>query len=144
MNAKGVLAGICLFLSHAVFSMNAEFAHQLIIEQSPELLGEGDQLVSVYYFGQSESMTVVGLERVSDDFLPIRWLVIIKNKSVLGWYYPSDEFPVRFDNGRLSFPKGSGISDVNLLPLPPMVIDHTDHQIPFYSRRAFSEASPPN
>jgi len=56
MNAKGVLAGICLFLSHAVFSMNAELAHQLIIEQSPELLGEGDQLVSVYYFGQSESM----------------------------------------------------------------------------------------
>lgn len=116
--------------------MNAKFAHELIEQQAPQLLGDGTQLVSVYYFGQSKNTTVVGLERVGDDYLPVRWLVILNFEQVLGWYYPSDEFPVRFESGLLSFPKSSGIADVMLIPHPPEFIQHGSRRIPFQSLKS--------
>lgn len=115
------------------WAMTAQRAHEIIQTQTPELLGDGTQLVSVYYFGQSHDLSVVGLERVGDDYLPIRWLVIIKSQAVLGWYYPSEEFPVRFDEGHLIFPKGAEIEDVYLLPQPPSMIILEGQKIPFYS-----------
>lgn len=123
---------LCFGLSSVVHSLNAKLAHELIEQQAPQLLGDGSQLVSIYYFGQSHSKTVVGLERVGDDHLPIRWLVIIESQTVKGWYYPSEEFPVRFKDGMLSFPKGSGIPPLLLLTDIPNAMVHNDHVIPFY------------
>jgi hypothetical protein len=113
------------------FSMTAKLAHQLISDQQLSLLGDGSQLVSLYYFGQNKATSVVGLERVGDDYLPIRWLLIFNEKQLLGWYYPIGEFPARFDNGHLIFPRGALAEDVNLFPLPPAVIIIEDIQIPF-------------
>ncbi len=125
---------LCLILlsygqSHA---MNAKQAHQLIREQKPELLGDGSQLVSLYYFGQNQETSVVGLERVGEDYLPIRWLLVFNKDTLLGWYFPSDEFPASFKDGHLKFPQGTQIEDVYLWPLPPSKITVENADIPFY------------
>jgi len=73
-------------------AMNAKQAHQLIREQKPELLGDGSQLVSLYYFGQNQDTSVVGLERVGEDYLPIRWLLVFSGDALLGWYFPVMSF----------------------------------------------------
>ena len=111
--------------------MTAKKAHELIKEQQPELLGDGTQLVSLYYFGQNDDTAVVGLERVGDDYLPIRWLLVFKQEQLLGWYFPSLEFPAKFENGHLTFPRGSVKEDINLFPLPPKQIVIEDQPVPF-------------
>jgi len=132
MPARMLLSLILMVQSTWVLALSAEHAHALIKQQTPELLGDGSQLVSVYYFGTSSNFSVVGLERVGEDYLPIRWLVVFKNETVLGWYYPSVEFPVQFQNGHLVFPKGSGIGKVNLIPEPPPSIQINKKMIPFH------------
>lgn len=112
-------------------AMTAKKAHELIRLQQPQLLGDGTQLVSLYYFGQNDDTAVVGLERVGDDYLPIRWLLIFKQEALLGWYHPSLEFPAKFENGHLTFPKGSAKEDVNLFPMPPAEIILEETSIPF-------------
>lgn len=133
MTARMLLTCILMLQSGLGFALNAEQAHDLIREQTPALLGDGSQLVSVYYFGQSQDLSVVGLERVGDDYLPIRWLVIFRHQRVLGWYYPSTEFPLRFDDGHLMFPKGSRVEDVYLFPQPPDTMTIEDTIIPFHT-----------
>ncbi|NVK39014.1 MAG: hypothetical protein HWE18_13895 [Gammaproteobacteria bacterium] len=132
MTARMLFIVVLFYSSTWASAMTAEQAHNLIQQQTPELLGDGSQLVSVYFFGKSHDLSVVGLERVGDDYLPIRWLVIIESQSVLGWYYPTEEFPVRFENGHLIFPKGTLVEDVNLLPHPPANITLENRVIPFY------------
>ena len=128
---------LSLSMSGLSLAIGAEKAHSLIREQKPELLGNGKELVSLYYFGQSQvagsgiEQSVVGLERIGDDYLPIRWLLVFENETLLGWYYPSDVFPKQIAAGKLIFPKGTGISNVNLLPKPPMVMNIKEKQIPF-------------
>ena len=136
MAARMLLVLTLLLNSVFTFALNAEQAHVLIQQQSPELLGDGSQLVSVYYFGDSRDFSVVGLERVGDDYLPIRWLVVFKKETVLGWYYPSIEFPLRFEDGHLIFPKGANVENVNLLPMPPVSIAIKSKIIPFYTPKS--------
>jgi hypothetical protein len=125
---------LCVMLAGSVNlqAMNAKQAHQLIREQKPELLGDGSQLVSLYYFGQNQDTSVVGLERVGEDYLPIRWLLVFSGDALLGWYYPSDEFPASFKDGHLTFPQGTQIEDVYLWPSPPVKITVENADIPFY------------
>ena len=133
MTARTLLTCILMLQSVLSFAINAEQAHDLIREQTPALLGDGSQLVSVYYFGHSMGLSVVGLERVGEDYLPIRWLVIFREQTVLGWYYPSNEFPLRFEDGHLMFPKGSQVEDVYLYPKPPKSITIENTIIPFHT-----------
>ncbi len=122
---------MCLGVTQHSFGINAQTAHELIKQQQPELLGDGSQLVSLYYFGQHEESAIVGLERVGEDYLPIRWLLIFKGERLLGWYYPCDEFPAKFDKGHLIFPKGSGVESIYIYPEPPAYIQIKDRRIPF-------------
>lgn len=122
--------------TQAVFTMTAELAHQLIEQQQPSLLGDGSQLISLYYFGQSHSMSIVGLEKVGDDYLPIRWLLVFKKEDLLGWYYPVSDFPSAFKSGYLSFPKGAQTEDVLFWPKPPADILLDNKHIPFISNHA--------
>jgi hypothetical protein len=133
MAARMLLIFILVFQSAWVLGLSAEQAHILIRQQTPELLGDGSQLVSVYYFGESNDLSVVGLERVGNDYLPIRWLVVFNKETVLGWYYPSIEFPLRFEDGYLIFPKGSRVAKINLLPAPPDAITIKNQSIEFYT-----------
>lgn len=129
-----------------VVEMTAKKAHNLIRQQQPQLLGDGTQLVSLYYFGQNDDTSVVGLERVGDDYLPIRWLLVFKQERLLGWYYPSLEFPAKFSDGHLTFPRGSAEEDVNLFPIPPSMIVLEGKDVPFISASAVdtqNETSPP-
>ena len=144
MAARMLLVFTLVFNCAAVFALNAEQAHMLIRQQAPELLGDGSQLVSVYYFGESHDLSVVGLERVGDEYLPIRWLVVFEKETVLGWYYPSIEFPVRFDDGHLIFPKGSRVEDINLLPAPPKTMTIENQSILFFTPKSNREASTSN
>jgi hypothetical protein len=123
------------------FSMTAKLAHQLITDQQPSLLGDGSQLVSLYFFGQNDATSVVGLERVGDDYLPIRWLLVFKDSQLLGWYYPLSEFPARFKRGHLIFPVGSQAEDVYLFPAPPALITIENINIPFITPSVLSQAS---
>lgn len=112
-------------------AMTAKKAHELIKTQQPELLGDGTELVSLYYFGQNDDTAVVGLERVGDDYLPVRWLLVFKQEVLLGWYYPSLEFPAKFENGHVIFPRGSAKEDINLFPFPPKEIVIEDQTVVF-------------
>ena len=132
MPARMLLFCLILLSNCNLYAMNAKQAHQLIREQKPELLGDGSQLVSLYYFVQNQSTSVVGLERVGEDYLPIRWLLIFTEDTLLGWYYPSDEFPASFKDGHLKFPQGAQIEDVYLWPAPPSKITVENADIPFY------------
>lgn len=132
---------LCLILL-STFTFNgwaigAKQAHDLIEAQKPELLGDKSELVSLYYFGQSQvagmEQSVVGLERIGKDYLPIRWLLVFEGKKLLGWYYPSDVFPARYELGKLVFPRGTGLSSVQLMPDVPVVLTLKDKQVPFYS-----------
>lgn len=116
-----------------LFKMTAQLAHGLIAKQQPGLLGDGSQLVSLYYFGQNSATSVVGLERVGDEYLPIRWLLVFKNETLLGWYYPISEFPARFNEGHLIFPTGASAEDVYLFPEPPKLIEIEGAAVPFIS-----------
>lgn len=118
-------------VSSQTFKMTAKKSHQLIGEQQPFLLGDGTQLVSLYYFGQNDATSVVGLERVGDDYLPIRWLLVFEGQTLLGWYYPIGEFPVRFKDGHLAFPRGASSEDIFLFPHPPSLIEIEGIEIPF-------------
>ena len=132
MPARMLLMCLIVLACGDLYAMNAKQAHQLIREQKPELLGDGSQLVSLYYFGQNQETSVVGLERVGEDYLPIRWLLVFNKDTLLGWYYPSDEFPASFQDGHLKFPQGTQIEDVYLWPLPPSKITVENADIPFY------------
>ena len=129
-----ILLSICSFNGWAI---GAPQAHDLIEAQKPELLGDKSELVSLYYFGQSQmadmEQSVVGLERIGKDYLPIRWLLVFEGKKLLGWYYPSDVFPARYESGKLVFPKGTGLTSVQLMPNVPAALILKDKQIPFYS-----------
>ncbi len=132
MTARMLLLCIGLIFCNHLFAMNAEVAHRIIEQEKPELLGDGDQVVSFYYFGQSDETTIVGLEKIGSDYLPIRWLLVFQEEELLGWYYPSQKFPLKIVEGQLKFPKGTKVEDAYLLPEPAqsMVID--DVVIPFY------------
>ncbi len=132
MTARMLLLSIALIFSNWSFAMNAQDAHEIIKLKKPELLGDGDQVVSFYYFGHSEQTTVVGLEQIGSDYLPIRWLLVFQNEELLGWYYPSEKFPLRFAQGELKFPKGTKVEDANLMPVPAKSIVIDDVVIPFY------------
>lgn len=127
----------------APFKMTAQKAHQLITEQQANLLGDGTQLVSLYYFGQNQATSVVGLERVGDDYLPIRWLLVFENDKLAGWYYPVGEFPARFKNGHLTFPKGAADEDIYLFPHPPSTMVIEGIEIPFIPPHAISVETTP-
>jgi hypothetical protein len=131
--ARMLLLVIAVFFTQLSFAFDAKQAHVLIQQQKPELLGDGSQLVSLYYFGSSKNTSIVGLERVGDDYLPIRWLLIFEGQTILGWYFPADEFPAKFDSGFLKFPQGVGIQDVYLWPAPPSSIVIGKKHVPFYS-----------
>jgi len=131
MKLKSVIFGVLSMLALTSHGMTAEKAHQLIRQQQPQLLGDGTQLVSLYYFGQNDDTAVVGLERVGDDYLPIRWLLVFKQESLLGWYYPSLEFPAKFADGHLTFPQGTKSEDIYLFPFPPSSMTIEDQVIPF-------------
>lgn len=134
MSARMLCFYLLLSVSHLSYSLNAEQANRQIQIQQPQLLGDGSQLVSLYYFGESENVSVVGLERIGDDYLPIRWLLVFEGEVLLGWYYPCDEFPQRFINGQLIFPKASGIANMQMVPKPAEVIMINQHEIPFTPR----------
>ena len=134
MSARMLCVYLLLSIAHLSHGLNAEQANRQIQIQHPQLLGDGSQLVSLYYFGESENVSVVGLERVGDDYLPIRWLLVFSGDVLLGWYYPCDEFPQRFMNGQLIFPKASGIENVLMVPKPAEVIVVNQHEIPFTPR----------
>ena len=125
------------------FKMTAQKAHQLINEQQTNLLGDGTQLVSLYYFGQNQSTSVVGLERVGDDYLPIRWLLVFEHDKLAGWYYPVGEFPARFNDGHLTFPKGTADEDIYLFPHPPSTMVIEGIEIPFIPPHAISVETTP-
>ncbi len=131
--ARTLLLLLTLCLSQLSYGFDAQQAHILIKQQNPELLGDGSQLVSLYYFGHSDTTSIVGLERVGDDYLPIRWLLIFKGQQLLGWYYPTDEFPAKFESGFLKFPQRAGVKDVYLWPAPPPSITIGKTIVPFYS-----------
>ena len=133
MSARMLLLCVTLISSTCLYGMNAKDAHKLIEQQKPDLLGDGSQLVSLYYFGQNKNTAIVGLERVGDNYLPIRWLLVFEGDSLLGWYYPSDEFPASFQKGHLMFPQGSQPEDIYLWPTPPKKITIENTTIPFYS-----------
>jgi len=125
----GVIIGLYLAASSS-FAMSAQKAHQLLAQQQPSLLGQGE-LVNLYYFGRLGPTSVVGLERVNEEYLPVRWLLIFKHEQLVGWYHPLAEFPARFNKGVLVFPKGLDVPDVNLLPNPPKSIRINNKTIPF-------------
>lgn len=131
MKFKGVMIGLLWLVGFSSHAMTAEKAHQVIRQQQPELLGDGTQLVSLYYFGQNDDTAVVGLERVGDDYLPIRWLLVFKQETLLGWYFPSSEFPAKFEQGHLIFPQGTESEDIFLFPSPPSEITIEGQRIPF-------------
>ena len=109
--------------SSANVGINTQQAHEVIRSQHHHLLGDGKDLVSLYYFGaqqiEDSATTVIGLERVGDDYLPVRWLLIFENDDLLGWYHPVAEFPMSFKNGTIKFPKGLTDGPVSLTPAPP-------------------------
>ena len=120
------------------FKMTAKLAHELITQQQANLLGDGSQLVSLYYFGQNQLTSVVGLERVGDDYLPIRWLLVFESSTLVGWYYPVGEFPAKFNNGHLAFPRGASAEDIYLFPHPPSVMTIEGVEIPFVTPQSAS------
>ena len=131
LDREGEMQPLLNTISPQEFEMTAQLAHQLIGEQQADLLGDGTQLVSLYYFGQNNNTSVVGLERVGDDYLPIRWLLVFEEERLLGWYYPVGEFPARFNEGHLTFPKGTSDEDIFLFPAPPKVMKIEGTDIPF-------------
>ena len=137
MTARTLCTMLLLAISFKCLAIGAPQAHDLIEAQKPELLGDKSELVSLYYFGQAQKngmeQSVVGLERIGKDYLPIRWLLVFEGKKLLGWYYPSDVFPARYEAGELVFPKGTGLSSVQLMPTVPSALTLKDKQIPFYS-----------
>ena len=130
--ARTLLLLAALFTGQYSHGLDAQQAHVLIKQQTPDLLGDGSQLVSLYYFGHSDVTSIVGLERVGEDYLPIRWLLIFNGEKLLGWYYPAYEFPAKFDAGYLIFPQGAGVKDVYLWPAPPPSITFGNTVVPFY------------
>ena len=138
-----VLVLTLVFSSAAVVALDAGEAHSLIRQQAPELLGDGSQLVSVYYFGESHDLSVVGLERVGDEYLPIRWRGVFEHERLQGGYYPSTEFPARFEDGHLIFPKVPGGEDINLLQPPPGSRTKENKSIRFYPLRGNGENTQP-
>ena len=131
LTARTLLFVLSFTVAMNGYAMTAKKAHDLIRQQQPQLLGLGAELVSFYYFGQNDDTAVVGLERVGDDYLPIRWLLIFKQEQLLGWYHPSVEFPAKYEQGHLIFPKGSAKEDINLFPAPPLEIVIEDTTVPF-------------
>ena len=106
-------------VSQTSWSMvNTQQAHQIIKQQYHDLLGDGRDLVSLYFFGSDLGTSVIGLERVGDDFLPVRWILIFRGELLLGWYHPVNEFPKGLSQGKLQFPKGLKADDVSLYPQP--------------------------
>ena len=144
------ILGLALLLSWA-FSFHAsaittEQAHQVMRQHYPELLGHGADLVSLYYFGaypdsssafaphgiySEHTITVIGLERVGDDYLPVRWLLVFEDEQLLGWYHPVTEFPMAFKAGELVFPVGVKAPQVRLVPQPPSELSMGERTIPF-------------
>lgn len=137
MTARTLCAIFLSFFALKGWAIGAPQAHDLIEAQKPELLGDKSELVSLYFFGQTQAdgmeQSVVGLERIGKDYLPIRWLLVFEGKKLLGWYFPSDVFPARYEAGELVFPKGTGFGSVQLMPHVPSVLTLKNKQIPFYS-----------
>lgn len=123
--------------------INTQQAHEVIRSQHHHLLGDGKDLVSLYYFGaeqiEESATTVIGLERVGDDYLPVRWLLIFENDDLLGWYHPVAEFPMSFKNGTIKFPKGLTDGPVSLKPAPPASLSLQGIDVQFHK-----PASPAN
>lgn len=111
--------------------INTQQAHQIIKEQYHDLLGDGRDLVSLYFFGSERNTTVIGLERVGDNFLPVRWLLIFEGETLLGWYHPVVEFPKKFFDGILQFPKGLNADKVMLKPNPQSEFKLQDKTVQF-------------
>ena len=91
-------------VSQTSWSMvNTQQAHQIIKQQYHDLLGDGRDLVSLYFFGSDLGTSVIGLERVGDDFLPVRWILIFRGELLLGWYHPVNEFPKGLQGNTVRF-----------------------------------------
>ncbi len=147
-----------LSVSSSVSAMTTEQAHEVLRQHYPQLLGHGAELVSLYYFGShshspepdpkdqalyqtlEQTLTVIGLERVGDDYLPVRWLLVFKNDELLGWYHPVSEFPMAFKAGELVFPVGVNAPQVPLVPQPPLQLTMGDEVIPFVAH--YKQAHP--
>lgn len=137
MTIRMLCAVILVLVAQTSFAIGAKQAHELIKQQKPELLGSGEELVSLYYFGQSfvdgVEQSVVGLERIGDDYLPIRWLLVFENTQLLGWFFPSNVFPAKLKEGFLIFPKGTSDGPIDLMPKPPEQLELKGKRVPFYN-----------
>lgn len=120
--------------------INTQQAHEILRTQHHHLLGEGGDIVSLYFFGseqlQAKNTTLIGLERVGDDYLPVRWLLVFENQTLLGWYYPVAEFPKTFSQGKIHFPKGMKADILEIYPYPPEQFLMLGKPVQFHSAQA--------
>lgn len=133
------LAGVCVcllsvvsFMAHAI---NTQQAHEIIRSQHHHLLGDGKDLVSLYFFGsqqhQQTETTIIGLERVGGDYLPVRWLLVFQNQRLLGWYHPVADFPKAFKDGQIHFPQGLAADVIQVTPTPQAQFEMRGAMVPF-------------
>lgn len=75
--------------------------------RSPLMMGSHtDHVVSLYYFGDSGTRTLIGLERIKgDDYLQYFSLLLFDKKTLIGYYPEVASFPSGVDEqGRVVFP----------------------------------------
>ncbi|WP_420591221.1 hypothetical protein [Bacterioplanoides sp.] len=76
--------------------------------RSPLMKGSHtDHVVSLYYFGDSGTRTLIGLERIKgDDYLQYFSLLLFDKKTLIGYYPEVASFPSGVDStGIVTFPK---------------------------------------
>lgn len=102
--------------------LTADWAEQYIKQNEPALLqgSKTDHVMSVYYFGQFEQRSLMGLERVKgEDYEQFFTILIFENDYLLGFYENVLSFPSAIsEQGEISFPYGiSGKIKANKQPL---------------------------
>ena len=76
--------------------------------QSPLMAdSHNDHVVSLYFFGEYQDRTLIGLERVKgDDYEQFFSLLVFEKKQLLGYYQNVASFPSQVQSdGRVIFPK---------------------------------------
>ena len=93
------------------FNITPQWAEKYVKSHQPLLLkgGDKDEVRSFFYFGRSLSgITVVGMERIrGDNYEAYRWLLLFKQKKMLGWYQDLPDFPLTMRENVLVFPKNA-------------------------------------
>lgn len=108
--------GCCiLFLSASVWAaekthLTADWAEHYIKQQHPSLLhgSESDHVISVYYFGQFNNRSLMGLERVrGEQYEQFFTILVFENDYLLGFYKNALSFPSSINaQGEVGFPYG--------------------------------------